>query len=376
MNHGTGQMAEIVRYTPVWPTSPGPTVGPTRVARTVPVLQRAPWQPWPWRTWGRRWLYPRYAYEGGSWTPYGWWSASSTPYPYAWGDADGGGTAEIVGQSQSAFGRATQMLAAAIRDSATHNQPPAWKPTRDFQAAFNWSFGPIGGLGTTTKPELLKVDGIYGKRSEMALAKALGGLDKVMALYGAPTTPGMPPPPTPAAPAPKIREPGAFTFGPPGSAAAGQHIDIVGPAPNARFGFVLGGNVDLLNRSPHVFDVLAGAPYGAGQQLAIIGPAPGVHGVIAGADAPPLGLPPLVAAVQELHGMLSSERGFIGVYEGADSGNGITVLVLPAFVREMHDFVHQTLGGSFRGFPIMVLPGYGYSRPEGYPIVPFGYHSR
>jgi hypothetical protein len=34
----------------------------------------------------------------------------------------------------------------------------------------------IGGLGTTTKPELLKVDGIYGKRSEMALAKALGGL--------------------------------------------------------------------------------------------------------------------------------------------------------------------------------------------------------
>lgn len=358
MNHGTGQMAEIVRYTPVWPTWPGPTVEPTRVARTVPVLQRAPWQPWPWRTWGRRWLYPRYAYEGGSWTPYGWWSAWSTPYPYAWGNADGGGAAEIVGQSQSALGRATQMLAAAIRDGAAHNQPPAWKPTHDFQVAFNWSFGPIGGLGTTARPELLKVDGIYGKRSEMALAKVLGGLDKVMALYGAPSTPGVPPP-LPTAPAPQVREPGAVAYGPPTSAAAGQHIDIVGPAPNARFGFVLGGNVDLLNRSPHVFDVLAGAPYGAGQQLAIIGPAPGVHGVIAGAEPPPLGLPPVVAAVEQLNSILFGRPGFEGAYEDVGMGNGIVVLVQPSFIQPIHAFLAQTFGSSFNGFPLAIRPTYG-----------------
>lgn len=78
---------------------------------------------------------------------------------------------------------AANAMAKAIRVGAARSQPPAWRPTHDFQEAFNWAYGPWGGLGPQRRPELLKADGIYGPRTELALSRVLGGMPQLMAFY-------------------------------------------------------------------------------------------------------------------------------------------------------------------------------------------------
>ncbi len=88
--YATGQMASIRR---IRPSDAAPellneqywSLGPAaRVVRTVPMMQRSAWQPWPWRLWGGGiQLYdaygPGYRYAGGI-DGYGGWAG----YP-GWG---------------------------------------------------------------------------------------------------------------------------------------------------------------------------------------------------------------------------------------------------------------------------------------------------
>jgi len=161
MNYASGQMASIVRLVSTDPYQPY-----DRVVRTVPLLRRAAWQPWPWRLWGG----PSQAYGR---------SIEDYPYlqPYA------------VGQAAPADAHeAASALVTAIRSAARYSQPPAWAPTVAFQRAFDHAFGPFGGLGTYERPELLKIDGIYGPRTELALSRVLGGIPQLMASYGPPSS--------------------------------------------------------------------------------------------------------------------------------------------------------------------------------------------
>jgi hypothetical protein len=164
MNYATGQMASIMRLVPTDPAAAPRTV------RAVPVLQRAAWRPWPQRLWG----WPR--------ALYGWPNAA---YYFPPEGIEPGFRQDIVGAAPPDVHAAAQALSDAIHAGAARSQPPAWRPTVDFQRAFNHSFGPLGGLGVPNAPELLKLDGIYGPRTELALGRVLGGgISHLMALYG------------------------------------------------------------------------------------------------------------------------------------------------------------------------------------------------
>jgi hypothetical protein len=304
MNYATGQMASVVRLVntdPDWPVS--------RTVRTVPLLQRGAWRPWPWRLWGGPSLaygrtladYPAmqpYTFE--EYPPYldAYYPGASAYDPYAtYYDSYHG---YDVGQAHSPLSAAAQTLIASIRANGAHSQPPAWKPTFDFQTAFNFAFGPLGGLGTQAKPELLKLDGIYGKRTEMALAKVVGGLDKLMnTVYSSPSAPEMPPASLPS----HAREP---TY------AAGQQLDIVGP-------------------SIH--------------QYRASGPAPHQYDILAGTTIDPL----LGAAVRQLGDMLMGRPGIVAV---ADAQNAIDVFVLQQYVPTIRAYIDNVLMGNFMGFPV------------------------
>jgi hypothetical protein len=298
MNYATGQMASVRRFVSTDPAWPG-----SRTVRTVPLLQRGAWRPWPWRLWGGPSLaygrsladypamqpytfenYPPYfdaAYPGAY--PY-------DPYAYPYEGYDGTPGYD-VGQASSALSAAAQALIASIHANAPHSQPPAWKPTIDFQTAFNFGIGPLGGIGTQANPELLKRDGIYGKRTEMALAKVVGGLDKLVnTVYSAPSAP-----PT------NVREPGAFQFGRP-EATAGVGYRAAGPA-------------------PHQYDILAGTTID----------------------------PRLGAAVQQLGTMLGGRPGIVAI---ADAQNAIDVFVLQPYLPPIRAYVDNVLMGMVMGFPI------------------------
>jgi hypothetical protein len=207
MNYATGQRAEILRLQPAWTNWPEhpemPFYPRDRVVRVVPLTQRAPWRPWPWRTWG----WPQHvAPIPADPYAYGWeGDAVAGDYAYAnpaWrGPRDGWGPdpyltgqqLEIVGPSPHVHDilagardihTAAQTLVDAIHAGAARRQPPARGPTFDFQVEFNAAFGALGGLGTSQRPELLKLDGIYGPRTEMALSHVLGGVPQLMAMYG------------------------------------------------------------------------------------------------------------------------------------------------------------------------------------------------
>ena len=181
MNYATGQMARIVRLVSTDPRWPG-----ERVVRTVPLMRRAAWRPWPWRLWGGPSLaYGRSIDDYPGMQPY----YDIRHYPPYYSHWDGGGpyaAGYATGYEAPAdVHAAAQALSAAIQAAAAHSMPPAWRPTYDFQRAFNHAFGPLGGLGSTAQPELLQVDGIYGPRTELALSHVLGSLSDVMAMYGA-----------------------------------------------------------------------------------------------------------------------------------------------------------------------------------------------
>src|SRR5208283_3947285 len=126
MNYATGQMASIVRLVSTDPYQPF-----DRVVRTVPVLQRAPWRPWPWRLWGG----PSLAY-----------GRSMADYPYMQPYAD----MRSYGWDMYATGQAAPAdVRAAAGTAIRHSQPPPWAPTVAHQPAHNRAVGPIGGLGTS-----------------------------------------------------------------------------------------------------------------------------------------------------------------------------------------------------------------------------------
>ncbi len=143
------------------------------------------WPPWPWPYLDSYGAYP--------YTTYSKWpfsqalltsrpgmapsSSALTPYVLVAGDAVTGATWNVRA--------AANAMVKAVRVGVSRSQPPAWKPTHDFQEAFNWGYGPWGGLGHPSQPELLKVDGIYSSRTELALSRVLGGMPQLMALYGA-----------------------------------------------------------------------------------------------------------------------------------------------------------------------------------------------
>jgi hypothetical protein len=290
MNYAAGQMASVVRLVSTDPSMPF-----ERVVRTVPLLQRQAWQPWPWRLWGGPSLaygrsladYPGiqpyvdlrpygYGYE----PPYEGWGEAPYEYePYA-----------VAGQAPPMDVRAAaQVLAAAIHAAAAHGQPPAWQPTFDFQHAFNHAFGPLGGLGTPARPELLRPDGIYGPRTELALGRFLGGLQQVMALYQ----------------------------GAPAAEAAAGALDIVGPSIH---------RYRASGRASHQTDILAGTNID----------------------------PQLAAAVQQLATLLLNQPGVQGVADNA--ARGIDVFVLVPYLNQIHAYVERVLQGAYMGFPIIVRP--------------------
>jgi hypothetical protein len=332
MNYAAGQMASIVRLVntdPNWPVS--------RTVRTVPLLQRGAWRPWPWRLWGGPSLaygrsladypamqpytfenYPPYLdpyYPEAYYPePYPYYPEpypyDPEPYPYdPYADPyEGyyGYPGYDVGQASSALSAAAQTLIASIQANASHSQPPAWKPTIDFQTAFNHGLGPLGGLGTQARPELLKVDGIYGKRTEMALAKVVGGLDKLMSnVYGGPSAPAMPP----SSPPPHGPE-AAAGYG------TGQQLDIVGPSIH---------RYRASGPAPHQYDILAGTTIN----------------------------PQLGAAVRQLGDMLMGRPGIVAV---ADAQNAIDVFVLQQYVPTIRAYIDNVLMGNFMGFPVTLRP--------------------
>lgn len=314
MNYATGQMASIVRLVstdPNWPVS--------RTVRTVPLLQRGAWRPWPWRLWGGPSLaYGRSLADYPAMQPYTFenyppyldaYYPEAYPYdPYADPYAGYYGYPGYdVGQASSALSAAAQTLIASIQASAAHSQPPAWKPTIDFQTAFNHGLGPLGGLGTQARPEMLKVDGIYGKRTEMALAKVVGGLDKLMSnVYGGPSAPAMPPSSPPSRGGPEA----AAGYG------TGQQLDIVGPSIH---------RYRASGPAPHQYDILAGTTIN----------------------------PQLGAAVQQLGTMLLGRPGIVAV---ADAQNAIDVFVLQQYVPTIRAYIDNVLMGNFMGFPVTLRP--------------------
>lgn len=319
MNYATGQMASVVRLVntdPNWPVS--------RTVRTVPLLQRGAWRPWPWRLWGGPSLaYGRSLADYPAMQPY---TFEDYPpyldayypeeYPYAQPyDGYDGYQGYDVGQASSALNAAARTLIASIQANAPRSQPPAWKPTIDFQTAFNHGLGPLGGLGTQARPEMLKVDGIYGKRTEMALAKVVGGLDTLMsAVYGGPAAPGMPP----SSPPPHIREPTSIQYGPDAAAGygTGQQLDIVGPSIH---------RYRASGPAPHQYDILAGTNIN----------------------------PQLGAAVGQLGDRLMGRPGIVAV---ADAQNAIDVFVLQSYVPMFRAYIDNVLMGTFMGFPITLRP--------------------
>ncbi len=299
MNYATGQMASVTRFVntdPMWPVS--------STVRTVPVLQRAAWRPWPWRLWGGPSLaygrsmadYPAmmpyvdlrphdeiaYSYLDSYPTPYNPYPYATYPYPedYGYGGYDDFNPYENVGQAAPPdVHAAAQTLATAIHAGAAHGQPPAWRPTVDFQRAFNHAFGPLGGLGTPARPELLKIDGIYGSRTELALGRLLGGIPQVMAMYG----------------------------GAPDSAATGhQHAT---------------------GSSPHPYDILSGTTID----------------------------PKLAAAVQQLGALLIGRPGVQAIADNA-THERIDVFVLASYVPAIRAYIDNVLMGAFMGFPVVVRP--------------------
>ena len=148
MNYATGQMARIVRLVSTDPRWPG-----ERVVRTVPLMRRAAWRPWPWRLWGGPSLaYGRSIDDYPGMQPY----YDIRHYPPYYSHWDGGGpyaAGYATGYEAPAdVHAAAQALSAAIQAAAAHSMPPAWRPTYDFQRAFNHAFGPFGGLGSTAQP--------------------------------------------------------------------------------------------------------------------------------------------------------------------------------------------------------------------------------